>query len=138
MKCQTIRPSLSSFVLSVHLPPILELSKQCTIVPDSYGTNTGKSSSSQFLLYHISFFTIDSLGLINKFLRQCYAGERGLQLQRQAAQRTMSAKANPIVEVPYLLVNDYAPNTDANAVNILSLNHLIQKWLGWRRSHRAN
>ena len=61
-------------------------------------------------------------------------GERGRQLQRQAAQRTMSAKANPIVEVPYLLVNDYAPNTDANAINILSLQHLIQKWLNLRRS----
>jgi len=46
----------------------------------------------------------------------------------------MSAKANPIVEVPYLLVNDYAPNTDANAINILSLQHLIQKWLNLRRS----
>lgn len=46
----------------------------------------------------------------------------------------MNAKANPIIEVPYLLVNDYSPNTDANAINILSLGHLIQKWLNLRTS----
>lgn len=38
--------------------------------------------------------------------RHCYTGERGAQLQRQAAYRTMNAKANQIVEVPYILINN--------------------------------
>uniref|UniRef100_A0A914HXZ0 cyclin-dependent kinase n=1 Tax=Globodera rostochiensis TaxID=31243 RepID=A0A914HXZ0_GLORO len=67
-----------------------------------------------------------------KRIKQCYMGERGIQLQRQAAQRTMTAKANPIVEVPYILINGYAPNTDTNTVDIVALTHLIQKWLNLR------
>uniref|UniRef100_A0A183BPM8 Gamma interferon inducible lysosomal thiol reductase GILT n=1 Tax=Globodera pallida TaxID=36090 RepID=A0A183BPM8_GLOPA len=71
-----------------------------------------------------------------KRIKQCYMGERGIQLQRQAAQRTMTAKANPIVEVPYILVNGYAPNTDTNTVDIVALTHLIQKWLNLREQRR--
>ncbi|KAL3110124.1 hypothetical protein niasHT_015727 [Heterodera trifolii] len=67
-----------------------------------------------------------------KRIKLCYMGERGFLLQRQAAQRTMTAKENPIVEVPYILVNGYSPNTDANSVNIVALSHLIQKWLNLR------
>uniref|UniRef100_A0A915M2F5 Uncharacterized protein n=1 Tax=Meloidogyne javanica TaxID=6303 RepID=A0A915M2F5_MELJA len=64
--------------------------------------------------------------------QQCYVGERGQQLQRQAAQRTMTSKPNPIVEVPYLLVNDYTPSLDGNAINNVCLPHLIQKWVNLR------
>ncbi|CAK5029200.1 unnamed protein product [Meloidogyne enterolobii] len=65
-------------------------------------------------------------------IKQCYVGERGQQLQRQAAQRTMTSKPNPIVEVPYLLVNDYTPSLDGNAINNVCLPHLIQKWVNLR------
>lgn len=66
-------------------------------------------------------------------ITQCYSGEKGLQLQRQAAYRTMNTKANPIIEVPYILINNYSPKTDSNAINILATTHLIQKWLNQRR-----
>jgi hypothetical protein len=49
----------------------------------------------------------------------CYDSERGHQLQRQAAQRTMAARPQPIVEVPYLLINDYSPRTTVNSVSRL-------------------
>ena len=45
----------------------------------------------------------------------------------------MGARANPIIEVPYILIQNYSPNTDANAVNIMSLPHLLQKWINHRR-----
>ncbi|KAF7634026.1 Saposin A-type domain-containing protein [Meloidogyne graminicola] len=64
-----------------------------------------------------------------KQIKQCYISERGQQLQKQAAQRTMSSKPNPIIEVPYLIINDYTPNLDGNAINNICLPHLIQKWV---------
>uniref|UniRef100_A0A915DMG7 Saposin A-type domain-containing protein n=1 Tax=Ditylenchus dipsaci TaxID=166011 RepID=A0A915DMG7_9BILA len=66
-------------------------------------------------------------------IKQCYTTDRGVQLQRQAAYRTMNSKANPIVEVPYILINNYSPNTDGNAVNLISLPYLLQKWLNLRK-----
>jgi len=44
----------------------------------------------------------------------------------------MTSKPNPIVEVPYLLVNDYTPSLDGNAINNVCLPHLIQKWVNLR------
>jgi len=66
-------------------------------------------------------------------IKHCYSGEKGVQLQRQAAYRTMNAKSNPIVEVPYIMVNNYSPQTDSNAINIVAVSHLIQKWVNQRR-----
>ncbi|PIC43656.1 hypothetical protein B9Z55_004311 [Caenorhabditis nigoni] len=61
-------------------------------------------------------------------IRQCYDGPRGIQLQREAAQKTMSTRPNPIVEVPYLLINDYTPSVDMNNLNVLLLPQLLAKW----------
>uniref|UniRef100_A0A1I8AVV2 Saposin A-type domain-containing protein n=1 Tax=Steinernema glaseri TaxID=37863 RepID=A0A1I8AVV2_9BILA len=66
-------------------------------------------------------------------IRQCFDGERGRQLQRQAAHRTASVRANPILEVPYLVYNDYSPNMDANAISTLALPQLLQKWKTYKR-----
>jgi hypothetical protein len=66
-------------------------------------------------------------------IRECYDGERGRQLQRQAAYRTMNIRAHPIIEVPYIVINNYSPSTDANAINISGLQYLLQKWLNLRR-----
>lgn len=52
-----------------------------------------------------------------------------MQLQRLAAQRTMSVRPNPIVEVPYILINDYSPTTDTNNLNIHAIHYLLKKWL---------
>lgn len=60
--------------------------------------------------------------------RQCYDGPRGIQLQREAAQKTMSTRPNPIVEVPYLLINDYTPSVDMNNLNVMLLPQLLSKW----------
>ncbi|KAK0394231.1 hypothetical protein QR680_000639 [Steinernema hermaphroditum] len=64
---------------------------------------------------------------------QCFDGERGRQLQRQAAHRTSTIRANPILEVPYLVYNDYSPNMDANAISTLALPQLLQKWKAYKR-----
>ncbi|VDN53286.1 unnamed protein product [Dracunculus medinensis] len=62
-------------------------------------------------------------------IRHCYESEQGMQLQRLAAQRTMSVRPNPIVEVPYILINDYSPTTDTNNLNIHAIHYLLKKWL---------
>ncbi|WKX97108.1 hypothetical protein Q1695_013062 [Nippostrongylus brasiliensis] len=61
-------------------------------------------------------------------IRQCYDGDRGIQLQRSAAHRTMSTKPHPILEVPYLLINDYTPSVDNNNLNVMLLPQLLNKW----------
>nr|pir hypothetical protein K07D4.8 - Caenorhabditis elegans [Caenorhabditis elegans] len=61
-------------------------------------------------------------------IRQCYDGPRGVQLQREAAQKTMSTRPNPILEVPYLLINDYTPSVDMNNLNVMLLPQLLAKW----------
>uniref|UniRef100_A0A915PSC2 Uncharacterized protein n=1 Tax=Setaria digitata TaxID=48799 RepID=A0A915PSC2_9BILA len=61
-------------------------------------------------------------------IRRCYDSERGIQLQRKAFHRTMSAMPNRISEVPYLLVNGYSPNPDSNNLNIHALQLLLKKW----------
>ncbi|KAI1702146.1 gamma interferon inducible lysosomal thiol reductase (GILT) domain-containing protein [Ditylenchus destructor] len=80
-------------------------------------------------LHHCSGFIRNNF----RQIKHCYTGERGAQLQRQAAYRTMNAKANQIVEVPYILINNYSPNVDANAINIMTLPRLLQKWINLRR-----
>uniref|UniRef100_A0A915ALS1 Saposin A-type domain-containing protein n=1 Tax=Parascaris univalens TaxID=6257 RepID=A0A915ALS1_PARUN len=62
-------------------------------------------------------------------IRRCFESDRGIQLQHKAAHRTMSVRPNPIVEVPYILINDYSPNTDTNNLNVFALQHLLKKWL---------
>jgi hypothetical protein len=66
-------------------------------------------------------------------IRQCYNGEKGRQLQRQAAYRTMNIRAHPIIEVPYIVINNYSPSTDANGLNIMSLQMLLNKWLNMKQ-----
>ncbi|CAI5441550.1 unnamed protein product [Caenorhabditis angaria] len=61
-------------------------------------------------------------------IRQCYDGQRGVQLQREAAEKTMSTRPNPILEVPYLLINDYTPSVDNNNLNVMLLPQLLNKW----------
>ncbi|VDL71552.1 unnamed protein product [Nippostrongylus brasiliensis] len=61
-------------------------------------------------------------------IRQCYDGDRGIQLQRSAAHKTMSTKPHPILEVPYLLINDYTPSVDNNNLNVMLLPQLLNKW----------
>ncbi|VDM81530.1 unnamed protein product, partial [Strongylus vulgaris] len=61
-------------------------------------------------------------------IRLCYDGERGIQLQRIAAHKTMSTKPHPILEVPYLLINDYTPSVDNNNLNVMILPQLLNKW----------
>ncbi|KAK6014920.1 hypothetical protein OSTOST_19687 [Ostertagia ostertagi] len=61
-------------------------------------------------------------------IRYCYDGERGVQLQRAAAHKTMSTKPHPILEVPYLLINDYTPSVDNNNLNVMLLPQLLNKW----------
>jgi interferon gamma-inducible protein 30 len=84
------------------------------------------NSDVQLAMHHCSGFVRNAYSQI----RQCFAGERGVQLQRQAAHKTMNAK---IVEVPYILINNYSPNLDSNQINILSLSQLLQKWVNLRR-----
>ncbi|VDK52516.1 unnamed protein product [Gongylonema pulchrum] len=62
-------------------------------------------------------------------IRRCYETERGVQLQRKAFYRTKSAKPNRITEVPYLLINGYSPNPDANNLDIHALQLLLKKWM---------
>ncbi|CAJ0581360.1 unnamed protein product, partial [Mesorhabditis spiculigera] len=62
-------------------------------------------------------------------IRHCYDSARGMQLQREAAQKTMSSRPNAILEVPYLLINDYTPDQDTNNLNVLMLPQLLQKWV---------
>ena len=40
--------------------------------------------------------------MVIAFFRQCYDGERGIQLQRAAAHKTMSTRPHPILEVIFL------------------------------------
>ncbi|CAB3404210.1 unnamed protein product [Caenorhabditis bovis] len=61
-------------------------------------------------------------------IRQCYDGPRGIQLQREAAHKTMSTRPHAIVEVPYLLINDYTPSVDNNNLNVMLLPQLLGKW----------
>uniref|UniRef100_A0A158P635 Gamma interferon inducible lysosomal thiol reductase GILT n=1 Tax=Angiostrongylus cantonensis TaxID=6313 RepID=A0A158P635_ANGCA len=61
-------------------------------------------------------------------IRKCYDGERGIQLQRMAAHKTMTTKPHPILEVPYLLINDYTPSVDNNNLNVKHLPQLLNKW----------
>lgn len=65
----------------------------------------------------------------------CYQSERGNALQRQAAHRTATIRAHPVIEVPYIVINDYSPNLDANNLNIMALKELIRKWISYRRGH---
>jgi interferon gamma-inducible protein 30 len=67
-------------------------------------------------------------------IRQCYVSERGRQLQRQAAYRTMNIRAHPIIEVPYIVINNYSPSSEANGINISNLQLLLNKWLSSRQS----
>ncbi|KAH7729062.1 CRE-PQN-48 protein [Aphelenchoides avenae] len=78
---------------------------------------------------HCSGFIRNAYGQI----RQCYTGERGRQLQLQAAHKTMSVRPHPIVEVPYIVINNYSPNLDGNQINIAALTHLLQKWVNLKR-----
>ncbi|PIC43677.1 hypothetical protein B9Z55_004326 [Caenorhabditis nigoni] len=59
-------------------------------------------------------------------IRQCYDGPRGIQLQREAAQKTMSTRPNSIVEVPYLLINDYTPSVDMNNLKASAIGQMDQ------------
>ncbi|GMT15816.1 hypothetical protein PFISCL1PPCAC_7113, partial [Pristionchus fissidentatus] len=61
-------------------------------------------------------------------IRHCYDSEKGVQLQRIAAQKTFSARPQPIVEVPYLLINDYSPTTENNDLNVMLFPQLLGKW----------
>ncbi|PAV63380.1 hypothetical protein WR25_06317 [Diploscapter pachys] len=61
-------------------------------------------------------------------IKECYDGYRGQELQRLAAQKTLNTKPNPIMEVPYLLINDYTPSIDNNNLNVLMLPQLLAKW----------
>ncbi|CAD6194034.1 unnamed protein product [Caenorhabditis auriculariae] len=61
-------------------------------------------------------------------IRQCYDGPRGIQLQREAAHKTMTTRPNAILEVPYLLINDYTPSVDNNNLNVMLLPQLLNKW----------
>ncbi|KAI6227924.1 Saposin A-type domain-containing protein [Aphelenchoides besseyi] len=76
-------------------------------------------------LHHCSSFIRNTY----RQIRECWEGERGRQLQRQAAYRTMKIRAHPINEVPYIVINNYSPSNDANGINIMSLQHLLQKWI---------
>lgn len=80
-------------------------------------------------MHHCSTFISNAY----REIRDCYAGERGRQLQRQAGYRTMNSRAHPIIEVPYIVINNYSPNTDANGLNIMTLQHQIQKWMNLKR-----
>uniref|UniRef100_A0A914EQW4 Saposin A-type domain-containing protein n=1 Tax=Acrobeloides nanus TaxID=290746 RepID=A0A914EQW4_9BILA len=66
-------------------------------------------------------------------IQHCYTSERGQQLQRQAAHKTMNVRAHPIMEVPYILINNYSPSIQANNLSITSLTQLIQKWINLKR-----
>ncbi|GMR39675.1 hypothetical protein PMAYCL1PPCAC_09870 [Pristionchus mayeri] len=61
-------------------------------------------------------------------IKHCYDSEKGVQLQRIAAQKTFSARPQPIVEVPYLLINDYSPTTENNDLNVMLFPQLLGKW----------
>ncbi|CAI4232175.1 unnamed protein product [Auanema sp. JU1783] len=61
-------------------------------------------------------------------IRQCYDGEHGIRLQRIAAQKTLNTRPHEIVEVPYLLINDYTPSVDNNNLNVMLLPQLLNKW----------
>ncbi|VDD86807.1 unnamed protein product [Enterobius vermicularis] len=66
-------------------------------------------------------------------IRRCFDTDRGYQLQIQAARKTASVRPHPVPEVPYLLVNDYSPNTETNNLNIHAIRHLLKKWF---RNHK--
>lgn len=84
----------------------------------------------------IQHYSVDhSMQLCNAFIRSsyrqirhCYDGSRGIQLQQEAAHKTMSTRPHPILEVPYLLINDYTPSVDNNNLNVLLLPQLLAKW----------
>jgi len=80
-------------------------------------------------LHHCSTFIRNDY----REIRQCYDSERGRQLQRQAAYRTMNIRAHPIVEVPYIVINNYSPSSEANGLNISNLQLLLNKWLNSRQ-----
>uniref|UniRef100_A0A914X6W7 Saposin A-type domain-containing protein n=1 Tax=Plectus sambesii TaxID=2011161 RepID=A0A914X6W7_9BILA len=61
-------------------------------------------------------------------IRACFNGPRGIELQRQAADRTEATRPYRISEVPYILINDYSPQPPANTVNIIALKNLLYKW----------
>lgn len=42
-------------------------------------------------------------------------------------------RAHPINEVPYIVINNYSPSNDVNGLNIMTLQHQIQKWLNMKR-----
>jgi hypothetical protein len=63
----------------------------------------------------------------------CYQSERGVQLQRQAAHKTATVRSHPVIEVPYIVINDYSPSLDGNNLNIMALKELIKKWISYKR-----
>ncbi|CEF60543.1 Gamma-interferon-inducible lysosomal thiol reductase [Strongyloides ratti] len=71
-----------------------------------------------------------------RIIKSCYTGPRGIELQRQAAKKTMSVRPNPIVEVPYILINDYSPNLDGNNLNVNAITQLLQKWTNNKRQYK--
>ncbi|KAI6242951.1 Saposin A-type domain-containing protein [Aphelenchoides fujianensis] len=64
----------------------------------------------------------------SSFIRNAYRQGAG----RAAAYRTMKMRAHPIIEVPYIVVNNYSPSVDNNGINIMAIQHLLQKWINMR------
>lgn len=85
--------------------------------------------------YRTKFFSeiISVILMTSSFCRRCFDTDRGYQLQIQAARKTASVRPHPVPEVPYLLVNDYSPNTETNNLNIHAIRHLLKKWF---RNHK--
>ncbi|CAD5211574.1 unnamed protein product [Bursaphelenchus okinawaensis] len=83
----------------------------------------------QQAMHHCSTFISNAY----REIKTCFDGERGRQLQRQAAYRTMNMRAHPIIEVPYLVINNYSPSSDANGLNIMTLHNQLHKWLNMKK-----
>jgi interferon gamma-inducible protein 30 len=87
------------------------------------------SSHVEQAMHHCSGFIRNNYHQI----KMCYQSERGVQLQRQAAHKTATVRSHPVIEVPYIVINDYSPSLGGNNLNIMALKELIKKWISYKR-----